>query len=86
VRSAVVVGDAFRPPQERRVLLCVVVVRPHLGGSDALHVPEMENSCDSGYMKSPRLPDGSANASAGMMSYCEEAVFQTAAELDRPRG
>ncbi len=38
----VVVGHALRPPQQRRVLLGVIVVRPHLGGPDALHVPQVE--------------------------------------------
>src|SRR5205809_4602530 len=34
------VGHALRPPQQRRVLLRVVVVRPHLRGADPLHVEE----------------------------------------------
>ena len=38
----VIVGDALGPPQERCELLGVVVVGPHLGWSDTLHVEEME--------------------------------------------
>ncbi len=38
----IVVSHTLRPPQQRRVLFGVIVVRPHLGGADALHVPQME--------------------------------------------
>ncbi len=81
----IVVGHALRPPQQRRVLLGVIVVRPHLGGADALHVPQMEK-----LVRQERIHEV-AEVAGGIGEgerrhdvVLRGAVLEPAAEVDRP--
>src|SRR2546429_156476 len=77
-------ADNPRPPKERRVLLAVMVVRPHPGGGDPLAFPQMEIL--GGHERHHEVPEVPRRVRERALRHDVElrrAVLQTAAEADR---